>query len=1686
MSLLLGVRGSSPKNEGREGIIQQPGSFYNGNPSSSIWGNPPTQPLWCDLSLANGVSSSSSSTAVPSMSSTSLAFKSSSSMAPEAEEKQWQHSFPTKGEMAAEEGNQEHTTPIKVEGYGYNRDNAQPPFIKLDSAYRPSDLPNSPFSFGFSSEPIVFGRDNAGSNSFRFMARSSPQETLNNGKPAGGLSEEGQRRANAEANGNWKNEKSWKFGAADNYSSQNVAFGMPPSGEDLRKNLESRLPFQGSSLNSSSVLHAPSLERISQAVEIDTSSASDDKSVFSTQASDSLARSSFTEPKRTFIEKKTLDVFVFGALKSSGSSSLKSSAPQQKSFQSSFGSSSSRTRTSKFKRQSNVVKGKGLAPLGGIGVQQSAPAFSRDASPQSNAGLDSATESSHFDEAECSDAGIWPEDNIETVFNFEASEILQPLHMSEEKASLGLQDEGQAWPLEGLLSKTKEDSYSPYNFEQQDYLSRHEETQPVRNKQNLGTRFSSWWPFQSKNDGGSGHDWEDGGSSNTLKVEDNAASSVDDMGGPSAALGRSDSSKVKSTVVYGNCAEHGNSSNLFFSGSFVKDPIDSVTSSSENVTESGWNFGGKEPIKPFNYGVSQQFQEQVDSNIESAYGGSGTTSASTNTGNLKTEKLHETRKDLSSGFDENSASGLPSSSISFSAGMNFSPAFHKGPFSTDRQPFSHSAILTDNEPLTNLFKNLNFLDAMHSSSFVERDNDGPTGEFSGPVSSSESSASENSPTRKEHLPARNKPFNQSQCFEFQGSTKERKIGLATGKKKPRPLNTRKQGRGANRPRRFTPARSFKDMTTPMDFSPGMNDAELNSRAANSEQPYMNCTRTMDIDGREISSQLSEIQSMKEFTAAAAGLSIGSDQESLNFQKGKQVLEDSNEWANHTLLSKRSGKWKRLGSEEGQSSSTYQENLGVAQHPERAGEFLTDDYTPLNVEERNHEPTFTFGASSLPANSSSMHRRFARRSQKEKAGDKFEGFASADSTTASEPDGSLTTNEDGVSKAKVGGSFFLSHAPLEKKGTSSFPHNRNAEEFAVLSTDSSVSGHPFVAAIPKSSSAVKSAAAEQVCERWRLRGNQAYANGDFPKAEEYYSRGASSVSPDETSQSCIRASMLCYSNRAATRMAVGRMREALADCKRAMVVDPSFLRVRLRAASCHLALGESKVATDMFKECSKYAKEGIKPDSKILAEATEGTKKCQQLDDYTDRALQLLQKQTLKDSTNALRLVNEALSISSFSEPLHELKAQILLSLRRYEECLQLCEQSLPAAERNHGVTVNEQQHQDSSLRGPCQSNENIHLKLWRWRLSAKAFYHLGKLDEALDLLVKHEEAVSVAPNDKATNLDSLAPFMASIRDLLRHKAAGNEAFQLGKHAEAVEHYTAALACNGDSRPYNAVCFCNRAAASQALGHIADAIADCSRAIALDSVYPKALSRRATLHEMIRDYGQACNDLRRLITLLEDYQLHGKNNQAMKGGGSNINAQDLRQAQDRLEKGEEEMKKSHPIDHYLVLGVDSSCSANEIKKAYRKAALKHHPDKAGQFLARGENGDDGGLWKEVGDEVRRDCERLFKLIGEANAILSDPTKRLRYDTEEENRKLRGKDSNSQISSSTSEGYRAQYEKSGRRQRERWDAWYAPQHQRWQSGPDAAQPDTYGRRSTYGADPAKTGKASWNTDFSWDKI
>ncbi|XP_022854759.1 uncharacterized protein LOC111376064 isoform X2 [Olea europaea var. sylvestris] len=550
----------------------------------------------------------------------------------------------------------------------------------------------------------------------------------------------------------------------------------------------------------------------------------------------------------------------------------------------------------------------------------------------------------------------------------------------------------------------------------------------------------------------------------------------------------------------------------------------------------------------------------------------------------------------------------------------------------------------------------------------------------------------------------------------------------------------------------------------------------------------------------------------------------------------------------------------------------------------------------------------------------------------------------------------------------------------------------------------------------------SIATQEACEKWRLRGNQAYAKGDFLKAEECYSQGVNCISQNETSRSCHRALMLCYSNRAATRISLGRMREALKDCMEAAALDPNFIRVQVRAANCYLALGEVENATLHFTKCLQAGPE-VCVDRKLLIEASEGLEKVQKVTECIKQSAELLQRKTSSDAECALSLITEALTTSAYSEKLLEVKVDALLVLKRYEEVIQLCEQTLSSAGSNFSGDDNpsEKSHVSYLQRSPT-------FDVWCWSQILKSYFYLGRLAEALDFLKKQEKSVSLVERRENRTLESMIPLVGIIRELLHHKSAGNEAYQSGKHTEAVEHYTAAISCTVESRPFAAICFCNRAAAYRAMGQIIDALADCSLAIALDGSYIKAVSRRAMLFEIIRDYGQAAADLQRLVSLLVN-QVESKIDQS--GPPDKMNCiNELRQAQLKLSSMEDASRNEIPLNLYLILGVDPSATASEIKKAYRKAALKYHPDKAGQSLPRNENVDDG-FWKEIAEEVHKDTDRLFKMIGEAYAVLSDPIKRSRYDQEEEIRNTQNRGNGNNTSKVHSDFQNYSFERSGSR-------------------------------------------------------
>ena len=68
------------------------------------------------------------------------------------------------------------------------------------------------------------------------------------------------------------------------------------------------------------------------------------------------------------------------------------------------------------------------------------------------------------------------------------------------------------------------------------------------------------------------------------------------------------------------------------------------------------------------------------------------------------------------------------------------------------------------------------------------------------------------------------------------------------------------------------------------------------------------------------------------------------------------------------------------------------------------------------------------------------------------------------------------------------------------------------------------------------------------------------------------------------------------------------------------------------------------------------------------------------------------------------------------------------------------------------------------------------------------------------------------------------------------------------------------------------------------------------------------------------------------------------------------------------------------DYYEILGLQRGASTDDIKSAYRKLALKWHPDR----------------WIDGSESEKKTAEEKFKEASEAYSVLSDPDKKAKYD------------------------------------------------------------------------------------------
>lgn len=126
---------------------------------------------------------------------------------------------------------------------------------------------------------------------------------------------------------------------------------------------------------------------------------------------------------------------------------------------------------------------------------------------------------------------------------------------------------------------------------------------------------------------------------------------------------------------------------------------------------------------------------------------------------------------------------------------------------------------------------------------------------------------------------------------------------------------------------------------------------------------------------------------------------------------------------------------------------------------------------------------------------------------------------------------------------------------------------------------------------------------------------------------------------------------------------------------------------------------------------------------------------------------------------------------------------------------------------------------------------------------------------------------------------------------------------------------------------------------------------------MDPSYLKAYLRRGTCLMKQEKYEEAVRDFSKASDL-------DKTNE------------DIKQ---KLHEAQQMFKKAGKKDYFAVLGLERNATDEEIKKAYKKMAIKWHPDKHSQD-----------------DKSRKIAETKFKEIAEAYSVLSDPKKRQRYE------------------------------------------------------------------------------------------
>ncbi|KDQ06644.1 hypothetical protein BOTBODRAFT_39447 [Botryobasidium botryosum FD-172 SS1] len=392
----------------------------------------------------------------------------------------------------------------------------------------------------------------------------------------------------------------------------------------------------------------------------------------------------------------------------------------------------------------------------------------------------------------------------------------------------------------------------------------------------------------------------------------------------------------------------------------------------------------------------------------------------------------------------------------------------------------------------------------------------------------------------------------------------------------------------------------------------------------------------------------------------------------------------------------------------------------------------------------------------------------------------------------------------------------------------------------------------------------------------------------------------------------------YTNRAASYMAIKRFPDALADCQIAQnLQSPSPpAKTLLRLARCHVAMGDTTAALIVVGR--------VLETEPANAQALQVRRQASSIDGHLARYREARERKEWGMAWIAL------------DKAIDECEGDMKTEWRCWRIELDVARKRWDAAS----------QAANDALRLDSSSPDVLCLR-------GEVLFLTNRMPQCIQHL---QSALRFDPDHKRARLG-----LRRARDVERVKEEGNSAFKDGKFDTAVEKYGEALEVvgqldeEGGGGIIRAVLLSNRATAYVKIKKYTEALEDITTSLDLHPSSYKALRTRARIRLALEDYEECVRDFK---AALEACSIEG-------------NAGEEKALANELKQAEVQLKRSKTKDYYKILNLDRECSEIEIKKAYRKESLIHHPDKGGD-------------------------EEKFKLVVEAHAVLSDPRRRARYD------------------------------------------------------------------------------------------